>query len=52
MQLKKHVKIALLSYKEIFLMAFFMLFILICFKTGEMCFLYAKELFVLPIIVN
>ena len=26
MQLKKHVKIALFSYKEIFLMAFFMLF--------------------------
>ena len=52
MQLKKHVKKALFSYKELFSMAFFMLFILICFKTVEMCFLYAKELFFFPFIAN
>ena len=41
MQLKKHVKNALFSCKELFFHAFF---ILICFKTGEICFLYVKEL--------
>ena len=51
MQLKTPVKIALFSYKEIFMIAFCMpFFILICFKTGEMCFPNAKEPFFLPII--
>ena len=52
MQLKKHVKIALFSYKELFSMAFLMLFYFNLFQNWEMCFLHAKELFVLPIIAN
>ena len=43
-------KLSYFPIKKYFLWLFSCFFILICFKTGEMCFQYAKELFVLPII--